>query len=132
MVCSMLIKHGCAAGGERKCCKQGFISLVFQAAGFSLSITGIEAERWWGGLLWRCGGSVNQGRSEFCCSVGCYPEVGCLPDLTALAYQWSRLQQSAVFSTASHNALPFPLRFSPISQQQETIRSHSCPEFSLA
>lgn len=40
----MLIKHDCTAGGERKCSKQGFISLVFQAAVFSLSITGRERE----------------------------------------------------------------------------------------
>lgn len=44
MVCSMLIKHDCTTGGERKCSKQGFISLVFQAAVFSLSITGRKRE----------------------------------------------------------------------------------------
>lgn len=45
MFCSMLIKHDCTAVGERKCPNQGFISLVFQAAVSSLSITGRERER---------------------------------------------------------------------------------------
>lgn len=122
----MLIKHDCTAGGERKRSKQGFISLVFQAAVFSLSITGRERgrggegeerERWWR----RCSGSINQGRFQFCC----YPEVGCFPDLKALAYQRGCLPQSTVFSTVNHNASPFPGSRSAISQQQEAIRSCS-------
>lgn len=125
----MLIKHDCTTGGERKCSKQGFISLVFQAAVFSLSITGRkrETEREGGGgqeerLLWRCGGSINQGRFELCYSIGCYPEVGWFPDPKALAYQRDCLPQSTVVSTVNHDALPFPGRGSAISKQQETIR----------
>lgn len=55
----MLIKRDCTAGRERKRSKQGFISLVFQAAVFSLSSAGsgwasekerereIVDEMWW-------------------------------------------------------------------------------------
>lgn len=55
MLRSMLIKCDCTAGGERKRSKMDFISLVFQAAVFSLSTAGSGRERereivdemWW-------------------------------------------------------------------------------------
>lgn len=47
----MLIKCDCAAGGESKRSKQGFISLVFQAAVFSLGTAGSRRER--EGECWR-------------------------------------------------------------------------------
>lgn len=116
----MLIKHDCTAGGERKkSSKQGFISLVFQAAVFSLSITGRARER----LLLRCSGGISQGRLGFCSSTGCYPEAGWFPDLKALAYQRDCLPQSTVFTTRLG---PFAGSHSAISKQQETIRSGSC------
>jgi len=40
----MLIKRDCTAGRKRKSSKQGFISLVFQAAVFSLSTAGSRRE----------------------------------------------------------------------------------------
>lgn len=108
----MLIKHDCTAVGERKCPNQGFISLVFQAAVSSLSITGRERERERGRqeerLLWRCGGSISQRRFHFCSSIGSYPEVGCFPDLKALAYQRDCLPQSSVFSTVEPQCFAIP------------------------
>ena len=40
----MLIKRDCTAGRKSKSSKQGFISLVFQAAVFSLSTAGSSRE----------------------------------------------------------------------------------------
>lgn len=117
----MLIKRDCAAGGESKRSKQGFISLVFQAAVFSLSFAGSrrgrvrerESERERARergreldkagrrkrLLMRCGGgSINRGRYGSCYSIACYPEVGLLPDLEALTYLRDCLPQSTVSS----------------------------------
>lgn len=107
---------------KEKSSNQGFISLVFQAAVFSLSITGRARER----LLLRCSGGINQGRLGFCSSVGCYPEAGCFPDLKALSYQRDCLPQSAVFSTVNHEVRPFAASRSAISKQQDAIRWGSC------
>lgn len=124
----MLIKRDCAAGGESKRSKQGFIGLVFQAAVFSLGTAGSRRERETEGvgerLLMRCGGgSINRGRYRPCYSTACYPEVGLLPDLEALTYLGDCLPLS---TTLDHNASPFPCSRSPISKQQEAIRSCMC------
>ena len=131
----MLIKHDCTAGRKRKSSKQGFISLVFQAAVFSLSSAGsrrgrerereragkrreIVDEMWWEHklgqirvLLFLCllsrGGPASR-------PWGTHLSEGIL----------SPTEHS--FSTVDHIASPFLYSHSPISKQQEAIRSCTC------
>lgn len=49
--------------------------------------------------------SRNQEKFEFCSSISCYPELGCFPDLKALAYQRVCLPQSTVYSPPWTTAL---------------------------
>lgn len=98
----MLIKRDCTAGRKSKSSKQDFISLVFQAAVFSLSTAGSRRERasrQEERLLMRCGGgSLNWGRYGSRYSFACYPEVGRLPDLEALTYLRDSVSHRAPFS----------------------------------
>lgn len=132
MLHSILIKCDCTAGGERKCSKQGFISLVFQAAVFSLSTAGSRRGRdsareresrkeerssmRWGG------GSINWGRYGSCYST----EVGLLPDLEAHTYLRDCLPQSTVSSPCTTMLRHSLNSHGPISRQQEAIRLCTC------
>lgn len=115
----MLIKRDCTAGRKRERSKQGFISLVFQAAVFSLSTAGSrrgreresrQEER----LLMRCGGgSINWGRYGPCYSSACYPEVGRLPDLEALTYLRDSVSHRAPLLQQTPQCFTVPLQSQP-------------------
>lgn len=127
---SSLVKCDCTAGRQKKSSKQGFISLVFQAAVFSLSTAGSSrgrGSRHEERLLMRCGGrSINWGRYGCCYSFACYPVVGCLPDLEALTYLRDSVSHRAQLLLRRPQCLTITLQSQPSQQQQEDIRSCAC------
>lgn len=127
----MLIKCDCAGRRKRKGSKQGFISLVFQPAVFSLSTAGSRREgekgranRQGERLLMRCGGgSINWSRYGCCYSSACYPEVGPRPDLEALTYQRDSVSHRAKLLLHRPQCLTIPLQSQP--NQESRISDHA-------